>query len=55
LAERIRAVIGFEGRLRFNPDRPDGTPQKPLDVSRLSALGRRPRITLDQGIADLYG
>jgi GDP-L-fucose synthase len=48
-------VVGFAGRLRFDATRPDGTPQKLLDVSRLSALGWQPRIPLDQGIADLYG
>jgi GDP-L-fucose synthase len=55
LAEKVRTVVGFEGRLRFDPERPDGTPQKLLDVSRLSALGWRPRIPLDQGLADTYG
>jgi GDP-L-fucose synthase len=55
LAEKVRTVVGFEGRLRFDPERPDGTPQKLLDVSRLSALGWRPRIPLDQGVADTYG
>ena len=55
LAEKVRAVVGFAGRLRFNPERPDGTPQKLLDVSRLAALGWRPRIPLDQGLADTYG
>jgi GDP-L-fucose synthase len=55
LAEKVRAVVGFAGRLRFDATRPDGTPQKLLDVSRLSALGWQPRIPLDQGIADLYG
>jgi GDP-L-fucose synthase len=54
LAEQIRAVIGFEGRLRFNPERPDGTPQKLLDVSRLTALGWQPRIPLDAGLAATY-
>jgi GDP-L-fucose synthase len=54
LAEQIRAVVGFAGRLRFNPERPDGTPQKLLDVSRLTALGWQPRIPLDAGLAATY-
>jgi GDP-L-fucose synthase len=54
LAEKVRTVVGFEGRLRFNTERPDGAPQKLLDVSRLSALGWRPRIPLDEGLAGTY-
>jgi GDP-L-fucose synthase len=54
LADQVRAVVGFEGRLRFDTERPDGTPQKLLDVARLSALGWRPRIPLDQGLAATY-
>jgi GDP-L-fucose synthase len=54
LAERVRAVVGFEGGLRYNAARPDGTPQKLLDVARLAALGWRPRIPLAQGLAATY-
>jgi GDP-L-fucose synthase len=54
LAERVRAVVGFQGRLCYNAERPDGTPRKLLDVSRLAALGWRPRIPLDQGLAATY-
>jgi GDP-L-fucose synthase len=54
LAEKVRAVVGFAGRLRFDATRPDGTPRKLLDVSRLSALGWQPRIPLDQGLAATY-
>jgi GDP-L-fucose synthase len=54
LAEKVRAVVGFKCRLHFDPGRPDGTPQKLLDVSRLSALGWRARISLDEGLADTY-
>jgi GDP-L-fucose synthase len=54
LAEKVRAVVGFAGRLRFDPTRPDGTPRKLLDVSRLSALGWQPRIPLDEGLAATY-
>ena len=54
LAQEVQAVVGFEGRLRFNPKRPDGTPRKLLDVTRLTALGWRPKIPLDQGLAATY-
>jgi GDP-L-fucose synthase len=54
LAEKMRAVVGFNGRLRFDHARPDGTPQKLLDVSRLSALGWQPRIPLEDGLAATY-
>jgi GDP-L-fucose synthase len=54
LAEQVRAVVGFQGRLCYNADHPDGTPRKLLDVARLAALGWRPRIPLHQGLADTY-
>jgi GDP-L-fucose synthase len=54
LAEKVRTAVGFEGRLRFDPARPDGAPRKLLDVARLSGLGWRARIPLDQGLAATY-
>jgi GDP-L-fucose synthase len=54
LAETIKATVGYEGLLRFNTDRPDGTPRKLLDVSRLKALGWTPRIGLEEGLAGAY-
>ncbi|HTW73941.1 MAG TPA: GDP-L-fucose synthase [Steroidobacteraceae bacterium] len=54
LARLIAGVVGFQGELRFDPSRPDGTPRKLLDVSRLTALGWRPRIGLAQGLASTY-
>jgi GDP-L-fucose synthase len=54
LAEKVRAVVGFSGRLRFDPGRPDGTPRKLLDISRLYALGWRARIPLEEGLAAAY-
>jgi GDP-L-fucose synthase len=50
LAALIAGVVGYKGRLAFNTERPDGTPRKLLDVSRLSALGWSPRIGLEAGI-----
>lgn len=54
LAGLIRDVVGFRGRLRFDPTRPDGTPRKVLDVARLTALGWRARRSLEQGLTDTY-
>ncbi len=54
LAELIAATVGFQGKLRFNPAMPDGTPRKLLDVSRLRAQGWSPRISLEAGITQTY-
>jgi len=54
LAEMVMSVIGYTGELAFDPTKPDGTPRKLLDVSRLHGLGWRPRISLNEGIAATY-
>lgn len=54
LAELLQRVVGYQGRLQFDSSKPDGTPRKLLDVSRLTALGWRPRIKLAEGIAETY-
>jgi GDP-L-fucose synthase len=54
LAELIMHVIGYRGTLRFDPTKPDGTPRKLLDVSRLNGLGWRPRIPLKAGLESTY-
>lgn len=54
LAGIIGRVVGFGGELRFDASKPDGTPRKLLDTSRLSALGWRPRIRLEDGIRTTY-
>jgi GDP-L-fucose synthase len=54
LAEAIKAVVGYAGALRFDPARPDGTPRKLLDVARLTAMGWRARVGLDEGLARTY-
>jgi GDP-L-fucose synthase len=54
LARVIAEVVGFEGDLRFDISRPDGTPRKLLDVGRLTALGWQPRISLAEGLASTY-
>ena len=50
LAETMAEVIGFRGTLTFDTSRPDGTPRKLLDVSKLSGLGWRARISLAEGL-----
>jgi GDP-L-fucose synthase len=54
LAEMIAAVSGFQGRLVFDSTKPDGTPRKLLDTSRLTSLGWKPKITLRAGIEQTY-
>jgi GDP-L-fucose synthase len=54
LAEMVMSAIGYKGALAFDPTKPDGTPRKLLDVSRLHGLGWRPRISLEEGIAATY-
>jgi GDP-L-fucose synthase len=54
LAELICDVVGFDGELAWDADKPDGTPRKLLDVSKLHALGWKPTITLHDGITQTY-
>jgi GDP-L-fucose synthase len=54
LATMIAEVVGFEGSFRYDSDKPDGMPQKVLDVSRLTAMGWQPAISLREGLADAY-
>ena len=54
LAETVMQVVGFEGRIVFDASKPDGTPRKLLDVSRLASMGWRFKHDLRQGIALAY-
>jgi len=54
LAELIREIVGFKGRLAFDASKPDGTPRKQLDVSRMKNLGWLARIPLREGLVALY-
>jgi GDP-L-fucose synthase len=54
-ARVVADVVGFKGKLTFDPSRPDGTPQKLLDVSKLAALGWRARTDLRSGLKAAYG
>ena len=54
LAELVRDVVGFRGELRFDAEKPDGTPRKLLDVSKIHALGWRATVPLRRGIEETY-
>lgn len=54
LAAMIRDVVGYEGRLTFDPSKPDGTPRKIMDNSRIKAMGWEPSTQLREGLAHMY-
>ncbi|MBL8564805.1 MAG: GDP-L-fucose synthase [Hyphomicrobiaceae bacterium] len=54
LAELVAKVVGYEGRIVNDPSKPDGTPRKLMSGDKLKALGWRPRITLEDGLASTY-
>ena len=54
LAALVAEVLGYRGRFRYDPSKPDGTPRKLLDVSRLAALGWKAKVGLREGIALAY-
>lgn len=54
LAELIKGIVGFQGAIEWDSSKPDGTPRKLLDVSRINALGWRPTIGLEEGIRATY-
>ena len=54
LTKMIAGVIGYKGEFVFDASKPDGTPQKLLDISKLAALGWQPRIDLEGGIKQTY-
>lgn len=54
IAELIAEVVGYQGRLRFDPSKPDGTPRKLLEVSLLQGLGWKARTTLEEGLRLSY-
>jgi GDP-L-fucose synthase len=54
LAELVRRVVGYEGALTFDTSKPDGTPRKLLDSTRLRATGWVPRIGLEDGVESTY-
>jgi GDP-L-fucose synthase len=55
LAHVVASVIGYEGEIGWDASRPDGMPRKCMDVSRLTALGFEPRVSLEEGIKRMVG
>jgi len=54
LADIIKRTVGYEGTVEWDTSRPDGTPRKLLDTSRMTALGWKPQISLEEGIRATY-
>jgi GDP-L-fucose synthase len=54
LTHTVAETVGYEGKIEWDTSKPDGTPRKLLDVSRLAGLGWRARVTLKQGVARTY-
>lgn len=54
LAELVKKVTGFEGKLIWNTDKPDGTPRKLMEISKIKELGWKPTINLDVGLKRVY-
>lgn len=54
LAETIQKIVGYTGEMKFNTSKPDGTPRKLLDVSKINALGWKAKIDLEEGIRSVY-
>ena len=54
LAELIQNIVGFQGSIEWDSSKPDGTPRKLLDISKVKALGWEPKISLEDGIQSTY-
>jgi GDP-L-fucose synthase len=54
LAELIKEIVGFEGKIKYDISKPDGTPQKLLDITKLSSLGWKAKTPLKAGIEQTY-
>ena len=54
LAETVKRVVGFDGALKFDASKPDGTPRKLLDVSKINQLGWYPHKNLEDGLTSAY-
>ncbi len=54
LAKKIKAVVGYTGEIQFDTTKPDGTPRKLVDVTKLNSLGWKAKISLDEGLKKAY-
>ena len=54
LSETIARVVGYNGRIEWDTSKPNGTPKRPLDYSKISSLGWKPSYELEKGLYDAY-
>ena len=54
LAALVREIVGYRGKILYDTSKPDGTPRKLLDVSKLKGLGWQPKISLEEGVEQTY-
>ena len=54
LGELVKKIVGYEGEIEFDTSKPDGTPRKLVDVSRITSMGWKAKISLEEGIASTY-
>jgi GDP-L-fucose synthase len=54
LAELVKKIVGFEGEILTDTTKPDGTPRKLMDISKLNSLGWKSKISLEEGIKMVY-
>jgi GDP-L-fucose synthase len=54
LAERVKKVVGFLGGIHWDKSKPDGTPRKLLDVTKIRGMGWKPKVSVENGIAATY-
>ena len=54
LAEKVRKGVGFDGKIRWDESKPDGTPRKLLDVTKIRGMGWKPKVSMEEGIGLAY-
>jgi GDP-L-fucose synthase len=54
LAENVKRAVGFGGKIRWDTSKPDGTPRKLLDVTKIRGMGWKPKVSIEDGIAATY-
>jgi GDP-L-fucose synthase len=54
LSEKVAGIVGYSGDVEWDHERPDGTPQKLLDINRIKGLGWQPKVSLEKGIELAY-
>ena len=54
LAENVKRAVGFGGKIRWDTSKPDGTPRKLLDVTKIHGMGWKPKVSMEEGIGLAY-